>query len=737
MKVKVRKYYGTNKSSAGSRRWDPGKLKALEIEKRFRESIAEKISEIPAKEGGHSIEDQWSMLSGIMEGTADELCSNDRTGVRNGWYDSECEEAVKLRNEKRNAFLCHDTRQTRKEFKEARSKAKMICRKKKRLAMAQRIKEIESSRGNNETRKFFREVKEIKMGYRPQQTMIRDEKGELLTMEDEVTKRWERHFRQQLKHRQCVANRENQEENELGNEEEEGGEEELPPEAEDIADIISKLKNYKAAGSDSITAELFKAAGPVLVSEMYELVFHIWQEEKIPCKWKESLVIPIYKRKGDPTECSNYRGISLLNVAYKIFAIALYNRLVPYMEKIVDDYQAGFRKNMSTIDQIFTLKQVGEKMTEFGHSLWVLFVDFEAAYDTVSREELYRAMLEMNIPRKLIKLTRCTMENNKCQVRVSGRNGCPFGVGTGLRQGDALAPLLFNMVLHKIISKTKLNHGYTIYTRMVQILAYADDIAIVGRTRASMEEAFLEIEREAKKMGLKVNTSKTKVMSIGKENYGAHQQQVTLGNHTFGVVSAFQYLGCTISRRLEEDTEIRSRLGAANRAYYSLNKLMRSRLLTRKTKIRIYKTLIRPVAVYACETWTLNKTTVQMLDRFERKILRRILGPVKENERWRLRKNREVYQEYKDLSLSNFVRIQRLKWFGHMSRMEDGRIPKKAYNFSPDGTRARGRPRARWRDNVLKDLKQTRISTTMARDRNSWGKMIERAKDCYMRLSCL
>ena len=117
-------------------------------------------------------------------------------------------------------------------------------------------------------------------------------------------------------------------------------------------------------------------------------------------------------------ECSNYRDASLLNTAYKILSNILFARISPFAENITGNYQCGFRKNKSTKTQIFTLRQILEKTKDFGIETHHLFIDFRSAYDTTKREQLYNAMSELNIPNKLIRLTRMTMENIKSQVRI-------------------------------------------------------------------------------------------------------------------------------------------------------------------------------------------------------------------------------------------------------------------------------------------------------------------------------
>jgi sorting nexin-29 len=101
----------------------------------------------------------------------------------------------------------------------------------------------------------------------------------------------------------------------------------------------------------------------------------IWKQETIPPEWSEGIPYPIYK-KGDRKQCNNYRGISLPNITYNIFAILLYNRLSERVEPEIGNYQMGFRPNTSTIDNIFIVRQIYEKCYEYEIDLHNIFVDF-------------------------------------------------------------------------------------------------------------------------------------------------------------------------------------------------------------------------------------------------------------------------------------------------------------------------------------------------------------------------
>jgi hypothetical protein len=109
------------------------------------------------------------------------------------------------------------------------------------------------------------------------------------------------------------------------------------PSASELEAAIGKLKRYKSPGVDQVPAELIQAGGETLRSEIHKLIRLIWNKEELPHQWKESIVVPIHK-KGDKTDCSYYRGISLLSTSYKILSNFLLARLNPYAYEIIGDH---------------------------------------------------------------------------------------------------------------------------------------------------------------------------------------------------------------------------------------------------------------------------------------------------------------------------------------------------------------------------------------------------------------
>ena len=109
------------------------------------------------------------------------------------------------------------------------------------------------------------------------------------------------------------------------------------PSAAEVELAIDKLKSHKSPGIGEILAELIKAGGRTICLEIHKLITSIWKKEKLPEEWKESIIVPIHK-KGDKTDCNNYRGISLLPTTYKILSNNMQSSLIPYAKEIIGDH---------------------------------------------------------------------------------------------------------------------------------------------------------------------------------------------------------------------------------------------------------------------------------------------------------------------------------------------------------------------------------------------------------------
>jgi hypothetical protein len=132
----------------------------------------------------------------------------------------------------------------------------------------------------------------------------------------------------------------------------------------------------------------------------------------------------------------------------------------------------------------------------------------------------------------------------------------------------------------------------------------------------------------------------------------------------------------------------------------------------------LYKTIIRTVVTYGAETWTLTSKMEKMLMTWERKILRKIYGPTKENGQWGIKTNEELMTKYKAPDIVNVIKIGRLEWLGHVVRMNETRSVKKILEGKLEGRRSRGRPRLRWINDVEQDLRKLGVKRKHWKERN-------------------
>jgi hypothetical protein len=222
----------------------------------------------------------------------------------------------------------------------------------KREYLKGKINELESNNKNKNIRDLHRGINGFKKGYQRRINIIKDENGNLLADPQSVWNRWKNFFNQVLN----IHGVHDARQRDIHT-----AEPPVPsPSLVEVEIFIGKLKSYKSPCTDQIPAELIKTGGETLCSAIRKLVCSTWNKEELPQQWKESTTAPIHKN-GVKTDRNNYRGISLLSTAYKILSNILLARLTPHVNEIIGDHQCGFRRNRSTADQIFYIRQILEK----------------------------------------------------------------------------------------------------------------------------------------------------------------------------------------------------------------------------------------------------------------------------------------------------------------------------------------------------------------------------------------
>jgi hypothetical protein len=189
-------------------------------------------------------------------------------------------------------------------------------------------------------------------------------------------------------------------------------------------------------------------------------------------------------------------------------------------------------------------------------------------------------------------------------------------------------------------------------------------------------KVYEELE-EAEQMGLILNCKKkkSKYMIVSALESRRKLEDLHIGNKIFEGVSNFKYFGNVIDNENKIISCVMERIQAGNKAYYANLHLFKSKLISRNLKKQIYQTLVQPVVTYGGETWTPTLTDENALRIFERKILRKIYGPVLENGEIRIRYNEELNELIKGEDIGRFIKAQKLQWLGHVERMNETPMP--------------------------------------------------------------
>ena len=205
------------------------------------------------------------------------------------------------------------------------------------------------------------------------------------------------------------------------------------PTMDEMVRAIKGLKYGKAPGGDGIPAEVWKYGGANLSNRLHRWIIKVWEEGHVSQAWKDANIVTIYK-KGDRTECGNYRGISLLSAAGKIFARILLNKLSSHITpEVVPETQCGFRSNRSTVDMIFCLRQLQEKWIEQDRPLYIVFVDFTKAFDTVGRTGLWHLLRKYGCPEKFTTMIESLHTGMMVNVRNGGEVSDTFAITNGVK----------------------------------------------------------------------------------------------------------------------------------------------------------------------------------------------------------------------------------------------------------------------------------------------------------------
>ena len=389
---------------------------------------------------------------------------------------------------------------------------------------------------------------------------------------------------------------------------------------EEVLSAIKTLKNGKAVGIDEVRNEFIKHSSPSLISIYCKLFNKVLNSGVVPEQWVQGIIIPIYKGKGDATQCDNYRGITLLSCLSKLFTSILNKRLTTFIDdnEILLANQAGFRKNHSTLDHCFVLKSLIDLFLHNKKRLFVAFIDYRKAFDSVWRNGLWDKLLSQNVDGKIFRIiTNLYSQIKSCVMnRCTGERSEFFGSFSGVRQGENLSPLLFSLFLNDLEQFLK-QHGcrplelpisnndlsLAMYLEIF-VLLYADDTVLLSETRDGLKQSLLALEMYCEQWKLTVNSEKTKIMIFQKRKRPrANADVFKFDSNILEIVESVKYLGVEFSTNGTFTLAKKSAFDKASRAMFSLLQTARRQHLPIDVVMDLFEKMVVPILLYGSEIW--------------------------------------------------------------------------------------------------------------------------------------
>ena len=729
------------------KRLDISKLRDQVTSANFSTDLDSRVTQTQSGQG--SIEERWASFKGIVYQTALEHVGP-TTRRHQDWFDENDEEIQALLAEKNRRLQSYrsdpSSASKKAAFTQSRNTVQVRLREMKDSWLSAKADEIQNYADKRDLKRFYDALKAV---YGPQSSgsspILSADGKTLLTDRQQILKRWAEHFDSVLNRPSSI----NEEAIARLPQAEIDYELDLPPTLPEVKRAISQMCSGKAPGPDAIAAEVYKVAGTPTLSHLTDIFQSMWSEGKIPQDFKNANIVHIYKRKGNRRSCDNHRGISLLSIAGKILARVLLNRLLGHLEQgLLPESQCGFRAGRGTVDMIFAARQLQEKCQEQHCDLYTTFVDLTKAFDTVSRDGLWKIMKKFGCPDKFTTIVKQFHDSMMVRVLDDGDVSDVFPVTNGVKQGCVLAPTLFSMMFSAMLTDAFDNStpgiciryrtdGRLYNLRRLQAVTkvketvlrdflFADDCSLNAGNEQEMQQMVDLFSKACDNFGLTISIKKTEVMHQPAPGNQYKEPLVAVKGQKLQAVDRFTYLGSTLSRTVNIDEEVNTRIFKASTAFGRLRaSVWERRGISITTKLKVYNAVVLTALLYACESWTVYKRHAKQLNHFHTRCLRSILRI-----RWQDKiSDTEVLQRAKAQSIYTMLQKAQMRWTGHVCRMPDHRIPKQLlYGELLQGKRTAGGQKKRFKDSLKASLKDFNMNTDswelLAQDRPNWRRQI-------------
>ena len=330
-----------------------------------------------------------------------------------------------------------------------------------------------------------------------------------------------------------------------------------------------------------------------------------------------------------------------------------------------------------------------------------------------------------NINANLIRAIQNLYNKATSAVYLNNSIGDWFRTTVGVRQGCLLSPTLFNIFLERIMTDALEEHEGTVSIggRTITNLRFADDIDGLAGKEEELESLVKRLDTASTSYGMQISAEKTKLMT---NNANGISTDIKINDDKIETVHSFKYLGAIVSNEGSKP-EILSRIAHATAALNKLNTIWNNKNIDLSSKIRLMRSLVISIMLYACETWTLTADIEKRIQATEMRCFRRLLGiSYKDHVTNREVKSRieQAIGPYEDLL--TIVKRRKLVWYGHISRTSG--LAKTCLQGTVQGGRRRGRQKRMWKDNI-REWTGLKLNEALrkADNREEWRRIVARS----------
>ena len=374
---------------------------------------------------------------------------------------------------------------------------------------------------------------------------------------------------------------------------------------------LSLMRNNRAPGDDRVPVELFKCSGEAGVSLLVDLFNAILVTECVPSQWRKGIIVSVYK-KGDPTQCNNYRGLTLLSAADKLWASIITRRVGKHVT--LHDHQYGFRPGRGTLNALFNLSTVIRTRKASGQGTYVFFLDAKKAFDTVPHHALLARLHDKGVTGKLWRIIDRMYLQASSAVRIGSTTSAAIPVQRGVAQGCPLSPLLYDIFVDSLLDSVHADvsddgihfdglpgHSPTVLVGQ----SYADDMAGVASTARGLQRLINCVRSHSLEWEWEANTQKSVVMAFGNRATlrSAQAERWFWGTTPLQRVSSIKYLGLHFHESGCWDEHVAQVAAKGHRVLGQWLPVLANPMLPVSLKRRVIVSRLLPVLTYGMEVW--------------------------------------------------------------------------------------------------------------------------------------